>query len=89
MELTDKGKLYVSKCFRHYCPVVVEVSHCKKMHVKDEQIKITYFILYIVCNIVYNIAYDIHCILYDVHIYICCVNVDFKDKGNFSSHISN
>ena len=33
--LTDKGKLYVSKCFRHYCPVVVEASHWKKMHVSD------------------------------------------------------
>ena len=35
VELTYEGKLYVSKCFRHYCPVVVEASHWKKTHVSD------------------------------------------------------
>ena len=54
-----------------------------------EQIKITYFVLYIVYDIVYNIAYDIRYILYNAHIYIPCVNVDYKDTGNFSTHIRN
>ena len=43
----------------------------------------------IVYDIVYNIAYDILCILNNAHIYKHCVNVDYKDTGNFSSHIRN
>ena len=48
------GSIKPRKCFRYYCPVVVEASHWTKMQESD-------------CNIVYDIVYDtIYDIVYDI-----------------------